>query len=60
MHGQGLVVGSHEMFEQQLRAMTQSQIHPVVDRVFFWHDLRSALDLFNSGSHFGKVVIRFD
>ena len=57
---QGLVVGSREMFEQQLRAMTRSQIHPVVDRVFSWHDLRGALDFFDSGSHFGKVVIRFD
>ena len=56
---QGVHVGSREMFEEMNRSITQSQIHPVVDRVFPFSEARQAYEYLESGSHFGKVVIGF-
>ncbi len=55
---QGVFVGSREMFEAMNRAIGLHQIRPVVDRVFSMEEAREALRYFESGAHFGKVVIR--
>ena len=54
---QGIFVGSREMFEAMNRAIALHQIKPVVDRVFAFDEARQALSYFESGAHFGKVVI---
>ena len=54
---QGIFVGSREMFEAMNRAIGLHQIKPVVDRVFAFDEARQALSYFESGAHFGKVVI---
>ncbi len=56
---QGVSVGSREMFEAMNRAITQSKLRPVVDRVFPFAEAREAYAYLESGSHFGKVVIGF-
>jgi NADPH:quinone reductase-like Zn-dependent oxidoreductase len=57
---QGIFVGSREMFEDMLRAMTAHDIHPVIDRVFPFTELRQAMHYMEQGSHFGKICIAMD
>ena len=54
----GVYVGSIAMFERLVRALEQSTISPVIDRVFAFDETRAAYDYLASGAHFGKVVIR--
>jgi NADPH:quinone reductase-like Zn-dependent oxidoreductase len=55
---QGIYVGSRAMFEAMNRAIAQSQLRPVIDRVFAFEQAADALRHMESGSHFGKIVIR--
>jgi NADPH:quinone reductase-like Zn-dependent oxidoreductase len=55
---QGIYVGSREMFEAMNRAIALHQLHPVVDRVFAFAEVREALRYMESGAHFGKIAIR--
>jgi NADPH:quinone reductase-like Zn-dependent oxidoreductase len=55
---QGIYVGSREMFETMNRAIAQAQLKPAIDRAFPFTEARAAYDYLQSGSHFGKVVIR--
>jgi len=54
----GIYVGSREMFEGMNRALEQTQIRPVIDKVFPLEEAPQAFDYLERGSHFGKVVIR--
>jgi NADPH:quinone reductase-like Zn-dependent oxidoreductase len=56
----GIYVGSREMFENLNRALEQSGIRPVIDKVFPFESAREAYEHLTSGSHFGKIVIRID
>src|ERR1700738_2777470 len=53
----GIYVGSREMFEGLNRALAQSGIRPVIDKVFPFESAPEAYEYMASGSHFGKVVI---
>jgi NADPH:quinone reductase-like Zn-dependent oxidoreductase len=55
----GIYVGSREMFEAMNSAITQAQLHPIIDRIFPFSDAPKAYDYLKQGSHFGKVVIQF-
>jgi NADPH:quinone reductase-like Zn-dependent oxidoreductase len=55
---QGIFVGSREMFEAMNRAIALHHLRPVVDRVFPLDQVRDALRFMESGSHFGKIVVR--
>ena len=57
---QGIFVGSREMFEAMNRAIALHSIKPVVDRVFSFEELPEALRYFETGAHFGKVVVSTD
>jgi NADPH:quinone reductase-like Zn-dependent oxidoreductase len=54
----GIYVGSRAMFEQMNAAITAAKLHPVIDRVFDFHQARQAFEHMQSASHFGKIVIR--
>ena len=54
---QGIFVGSRTMFEDMLKAMTEPQLRPVIDRVFEFHELHEALKYMESARHFGKVCL---
>jgi NADPH:quinone reductase-like Zn-dependent oxidoreductase len=54
----GIYVGSREMFEEMNRALEQSGIRPVIDKVFPFASAPEAYEYMARGSHFGKVVIR--
>ena len=56
---QGLFVGHREMFEAMNRAISLHKMKPVVDRVFPFEEAKQALQLMESGGHFGKIVIKF-
>lgn len=57
---QGIYVGSRAMFEQMNFAITQAGLRPVVDHVFPFAEAREAFLHMESGSHFGKIVIRVE
>ena len=54
----GIYVGSREMFEGLNRALEQSKIRPVIDKVFPFESAPEAYEYMACGSHFGKVVIK--
>ena len=56
---QGIFVGSREMFEHMNKTITTHKITPVVDKVFKVDEIKEALEMLVSGSHFGKIVLRF-
>ncbi len=55
---QGIFVGSRAMFSDMLRAVSVNKLRPVVDKVFEFEEARDAFRYMESGSHFGKIVIR--
>jgi NADPH:quinone reductase-like Zn-dependent oxidoreductase len=55
---QGIYVGSRAMFEAMNRAISLHKLKPVIDRVFPFEQAADAYKHLESGSHFGKVVIR--
>ncbi len=55
---QGIYVGSRQMFLDMNQAIEASGMHPIVDRVFEFDQIREAMAYLESGAHFGKVCIR--
>lgn len=55
---QGIFVGSRQMSEELNRAITVNRMTPVIDRTFEFGEVRDALRYMQSGSHFGKIVVR--
>jgi NADPH:quinone reductase-like Zn-dependent oxidoreductase len=55
----GIHVGSREMFEAMNRAIALHKLRPVIDRAFSFEEAPDAYRHLASGTHFGKVVIRF-
>jgi NADPH:quinone reductase-like Zn-dependent oxidoreductase len=55
---QGIYVGSRAMFEEMNAAIASAKLRPVVDRVFAFEDATEAFRTMESGSHFGKIVVR--
>jgi NADPH:quinone reductase-like Zn-dependent oxidoreductase len=51
-------VGSREDLQDVARAIAMARIKPMIDRVFDFEDAREAFAHLESGSHFGKVVVR--
>ena len=56
---QGIFVGSREMFENMNRAVALNALKPVIDQIFPFEKAREALEYMESGSHFGKIVLKF-
>lgn len=54
---QGIFTGSRAMFEDMNRAINESKLEPVIDKVFAFDQAREALTYMESGSHFGKIVL---
>ncbi len=54
---QGVTVGHRDAFESMLRAMEQHRIHPVIDRVFGFEQLKESFTYLKSGAQFGKICI---
>jgi NADPH:quinone reductase-like Zn-dependent oxidoreductase len=53
----GIYVGSRAMFEALNRAVAQTGLKPVVDRIFPFAGAPEAMRYMESGAHFGKVCI---
>lgn len=54
----GVYVGSRDMFEAMNRAIVANGIKPVIDRTFGFEQAKEAYRHLESGSHFGKIVIK--
>lgn len=57
---QGIFVGSRAMFEDMNRVIAGKAIKPVIDKVFPLAQAADAFRHLESGSHFGKVVVRIE
>ena len=55
---QGIFVGSREMFEEMNTFISKQMTKPVIDKVFGFDEIKDALKYMESGSHFGKIVIK--
>lgn len=55
---QGIFVGSRRMFEEMNRAIVASRLVPVIDKTFAFDQLPEALAYMESGSHFGKIIVK--
>lgn len=56
---QGIFVGSRQMFEQMNQMLClHNHLKPVIDKVFEFENVKDALKYMESGSHFGKVVVK--
>lgn len=55
---QGIFIGSRKMFEDLNDMIEGSNLKPQIDRVFDFDEAREALHYMESGSHFGKIVIK--
>jgi len=56
---QGIFVGSREMFENMNAFISKHAIRPVLGREFTFGDLPQALRYMETGSHFGKIGVRY-
>jgi NADPH:quinone reductase-like Zn-dependent oxidoreductase len=56
---QGVLVGSRRMFEDMNIAIENNRLKPVIDKTFAFKEAPEALRYMESGSHFGKIVVRF-
>ena len=54
----GIYVGSSDMQKQFHRALEVNEIHPVIDRVFKFEQVKEAYEYMKSAQHLGKIVIR--
>lgn len=55
---QGIFIGSRAMFEGLNETITAAKMRPVIDREFNFEEAGEALRYMESGSHFGKIVIK--
>ncbi len=56
---QGIFVGSRQMFEAMNLMLCQHEyIKPVIDKTFAFDEVKDALKYMESGSHFGKIVVK--
>ena len=55
---QGIFVGSRKMMLDLNKAIDNSKLEPVIDRVFAFDEVREALKHMESGAHFGKIVVK--
>jgi NADPH:quinone reductase-like Zn-dependent oxidoreductase len=46
------------MFEYMNQAIEGNRLKPVVDKTFAFKEVAEALRYMESGSHFGKIVVR--
>jgi NADPH:quinone reductase-like Zn-dependent oxidoreductase len=51
---------AQEFSERVLPLFENKLVHPVVDRVFSFSDIRAAHELVESNETFGKIVLRWD
>ena len=58
LHIAGVYVGSVEMLERFVSALTATKIRPIIDRVFGFEEVPAAYRHLASGAHFGTVVVR--
>ena len=54
---EGITVGNREGLEAMVRAMSSSQLKPVVDRVYPFEGIKAAIEHLGSPDLFGKVCI---
>ena len=57
LHIRGIYVGSRQHFLEMNRAIDQTRLRPVIDRVFSFGEAPEAFKTMENASHFGKIVI---
>ena len=57
---QGVQVGSREMFLRMNQAITRTQLHPLVHKIYPSSAIKEALTELDQGNHYGKICISAD
>jgi NADPH:quinone reductase-like Zn-dependent oxidoreductase len=60
LHVRGIYVGSRVYFEAMNRALAQTRLAPVIDRVYALEEARQGFEAMANGSHFGKLIVRME
>jgi NADPH:quinone reductase-like Zn-dependent oxidoreductase len=56
---QGIFVGSRQMFEDMNRMLClHNHLKPIIDKTFEFDEVKAAFKYMESGSHFGKIVVK--
>lgn len=53
----GITVGSRAMFERMVAAIEKADMHPVIDKVYSFNDVKDALRQMEAGEAFGKICL---
>jgi NADPH2:quinone reductase len=51
---------AREFSERMIPLFESNRLHPVIDRIFSFSDIRAAHQLMESNSNFGKIVLRWE
>jgi len=55
---QGIYVGNRSQFIDMIRAIEKNRIHPVIDHVFDFGEVKKAYEALEAAGHIGKIVIK--
>lgn len=55
----GVLVGNRQLQENMNAAIEVNNLKPEIDATFHFNDLRKAYTFFQSGQHYGRVVVDF-
>jgi zinc-binding alcohol dehydrogenase/oxidoreductase len=56
----GSTMGSREELRAMLTFIEENDIHPIVDKVFSYHDYTLAFNHLKASKHLGKIAVAFD
>jgi len=59
LRAHGVSVGSRDSFEAMNRAIASARLRPIIDSVFPWTEAPTAIERLESGTHIGKVALKF-
>ena len=54
----GSTMGSHDDFDKVLELLSKKAIKPIIDSIIPLAEGKSAYERMNTGTHFGKIVIK--
>lgn len=53
----GVLVGSRHAYQEMNEIIEKKDLHPVIDKIFSFSEIKQAFDYLSKGAHFGKIVV---
>ncbi|MNQ96319.1 alcohol dehydrogenase [compost metagenome] len=54
----GVLVGSRHTYQEMNEAIEKENLHPVIDKIFSFSEIKQAFEYLSKGAHFGKIVLK--